>query len=429
MRILNCGGATAILEHQGRRMLCDPWLDDGIFHGAWYHYPPSPIKPEDIGHVDYVFISHIHEDHCSAGTLRHVNRDAEILIPDKTPNFVEKFLLAQRLGFRKITKIGVRRPTQIAPGLVADCIEADPENEMAYAIDSGLILNWDGFTIYNANDCYPHRAGIEYVNAHYKIDLALLPYSGGSGYPSCYLNLSDEQKAERARSIMHSRMNTFFDATRQLAPRYVMPFADQYVIAGSRAGLNRYISHPPCPGVVAEPYAKAGLSSELLLLNAGQAFDFDQQLASPAEPYRHYSAQDREIYVDENLRDKKYDHELFELNTSVHLGRLLKVARARLWQEQQRRKSFPDWRLYIEIPERQERYEIDLTTESVVDVAWGAELQEPYLKVGATPSLLALILIGHISINIADAALFLDYERRPDQYVPELYVLLNLLRC
>ena len=410
-------------------MLCDPWLDDGIFHGAWYHYPPSPVKPEDIGHVDYVFISHIHEDHCSAGTLRHVNRDAEILIPDKTPNFVERFLQAQRFGFRKITRVGVRRPTEIAPGLVADCIEADPTNEMAYAIDSGLVLNWGGFTIYNANDCYPHAAGLEYIKSRYQVDLALLPYSGGSGYPSCYLNLSDEQKAERASAIRQGRLNTFLQSVKELAPRYVMPFADQYVIAGSRSHLNRYISHPVCPGVVAAPFAEAGLDAQLLLLNGGQSYDFDTGKTAPDEPYRHYSEEDRERYVEENLLDKKYDHELFELNPSVSLSRLLRVARARLWQEQDRRKSFPAWRVYVDVAERQERYEIDLSRETVRDCPWTEAPQEPYLRLVGSPALWAMLLIGHVSINIADAALFLDYERRPDKYEPELYVLLNLLRC
>lgn len=39
-----------------------------------------------------------------------------------------------------------------------------------------------------------------------------------------------------------------------------------------------------------------------------------------------------------------------------------------------------------------------------------------------------MILIGHVSWNIADAALFLDYERRPNVYDPSVYVLLNYLR-
>jgi UDP-MurNAc hydroxylase len=39
MKITNIGGATAILEHNGKRMLCDPWMDEGILHGSWHHCP------------------------------------------------------------------------------------------------------------------------------------------------------------------------------------------------------------------------------------------------------------------------------------------------------------------------------------------------------------------------------------------------------
>ena len=48
MRILNLGGATAVLEHEGRRMLFDPWLDDGIFHGSWFHWPPAAASAPSI---------------------------------------------------------------------------------------------------------------------------------------------------------------------------------------------------------------------------------------------------------------------------------------------------------------------------------------------------------------------------------------------
>ena len=83
MKITNIGGATAILEHAGKRMLFDPWLDDGIFHGAWYHFPPLGMSISDLGRFDYIYMSHIHEDHCSAGTIRHLNPDAEIILMDR----------------------------------------------------------------------------------------------------------------------------------------------------------------------------------------------------------------------------------------------------------------------------------------------------------------------------------------------------------
>ena len=429
MRIVNLGGATAILEHAGKRMLFDPWLDDGIFHGAWYHYPPMNFSIEQLGRLDYVYVSHIHEDHCSAGTIRHINKDAELIIADKMPNFVEKFMHAHGFRFAKVHKIKPRSRTEIAPGISVAVVEADPGNEMAYSIDSALILDWDGFTIYNANDCQPYPGGMDYIRTNFSLDLALLPYSGGSGYPSCYVNLDDQQKQRRAEQIRASRIESFYASARRLAPRWVMPFADQYVVAGSRSHLNRYISHSPCPGVVQQHFAQNVPDSKLLLLNSGQSFDFDAQSLQPREPYRHYSEEEREDYIRSELAHEKYEHELFPLNPGVSLARLVRYARQRLWQEQARRKSFPDWNVYIDVPERNERFLIRLDAEDVVDCGRDAALTARYLRISMPAALAAMILIGHVSINIADAALFLDYERCPDVYEPELYVLLNLLRC
>jgi UDP-MurNAc hydroxylase len=39
-----------------------------------------------------------------------------------------------------------------------------------------------------------------------------------------------------------------------------------------------------------------------------------------------------------------------------------------------------------------------------------------------------MLLLGHVSWNIADAALFLDYERVPNLYDSQLYVYLNYLK-
>ena len=53
---------------------------------------------------------------------------------------------------------------------------------------------------------------------------------------------------------------------------------------------------------------------------------------------------------------------------------------------------------------------------------------QPFLRIAASDTLMAMLLVGHVSWNIADAALFLDYERQPNVYDPSLYVLLNFLR-
>ena len=102
MKITHLGASTIIIEHNGKRILFDPWLDDGIVYGAWYRWPSSNIKVEEIGKLDYIIISHIHEDHCSPGTIKKLNKDSEVIIMDRAPNFVKKFLEYHNFDFKKI---------------------------------------------------------------------------------------------------------------------------------------------------------------------------------------------------------------------------------------------------------------------------------------------------------------------------------------
>jgi UDP-MurNAc hydroxylase len=429
MKFTNIGGATAILEHRGKRILFDPWLDEGIFHGSWFHWPPTAATIEGLGRFDYVYISHIHEDHCSAGTLRHINSDAEIIIMDRQPNLVAQFLRANNFNFAKIHLIPPRKGLRLANDLFIDMIEADPDNEMASLIDSSIVICWDGYVVFNANDCQPHPLGVDYLKKHYpKIDFALLPYSGGSGYPSCYVNLTEEQKLAEKHRILNQRIAGFVANTKQIDPKYVLPFADQYVVGGTRAHLNRYVSHGSCPSVVVPMVQKAGLGDRLVLLNSGQSFDLATSERLPNEDYKAFTEEDRERHIAEHLALKSYDHERVDFARSVPIDRLVRHARQRLWEAQTRRKTFPAKQLVLDFNNSNRRFVINLQSEDIREEGFGLEIPEPFLRIAGSDTLMIMLLIGHISWNIADAALFLDYERRPNIYDPSVYVLLNFLR-
>ena len=49
MKFKFIGNACGIfLGSNGTRILCDPWIIDGVFEGAWYHYPPLKTKIKDL---------------------------------------------------------------------------------------------------------------------------------------------------------------------------------------------------------------------------------------------------------------------------------------------------------------------------------------------------------------------------------------------
>jgi len=430
MKITNLGGATAILECNGKRMLFDPWLNEGILYGSWYHFPPLKMTIDEIGIFDYIYISHIHEDHCAPGTIKYLNKDASIIVMDrepKIPNYVTKFLSKNNFHFKKTHRIKPQTPQEIAPGITVDMVEADPEHEYNYLIDSGLILTWDGFVIYNANDCAPYPDGIDYIKKTYgKVDLALLPYSGGSGYPGCYANLSHEEKLQEKSRIFEQTIGDFVATVRALNPDLVMPFADQYVIGGSQYLLNQYAPHPPCPGWCAEPARRAGFADKLLLLNSAQSFDLKTRCKTPDEPYQMFTEEERLAYA-LRLSDREYEHEKLTFGLNVPIGRLLNNARERLWRIQEKEKWFPHYHLYIDTPDRGQRFEIDMKANVVAerDMDRAGELQKPYLRITASSTLLTMMLINHISWNMADR--FLEYERVPNVYDPKLYAYLNHL--
>jgi UDP-MurNAc hydroxylase len=429
MKLVNFGGATAILEHEGKRMLFDPWLDDGIFHGSWYHFPPTTLGVKDIGHIDYVYISHIHEDHCSLGTLKHINKDAEIILMDRQPNLVLMFLNNNNLNFKKIHLVKTRTPYQIGEGIIVDIIEANPDDEMSHLIDSSLVINWKGFKIFNANDCQPHINGIQYLLNNYgKVDLALLPYSGGSGYPSCYINLSEEKKKSEKNRIIDSRIKSFIDNVRLINPVYAVPFADQWVVGGSRSELNKFVAHSSCRSVVCDPFIKAKLNSKLLLLNSGQSYNFDSSKKHPNSPYILQTDSVRDKYINNSLSNVRYDHEKFIIGYGVNVVRLIQYARSRLWDVQVKQNYYPDYSFYLDVLDTNQRFFIQLNTRETEILLLDSELVEPHLRIIMPRNLLIMILIGHISWNIADAAFFLDYSRIPNTYDPKIYALLNYIK-
>ncbi len=428
MKIFNVGGATAIIEHDGVRILCDPWLDEGIFHGSWHHWPPSKVGFNELGVYDYIYISHIHEDHCSAGTLKYLDKNAEIIVADRQPNFVLSFLQQYEFGFRKIHLVKPKNPYILTDTITVDMITGDPDYGVNSLIDSALILKWDGHVIYNANDCEPYPSGTDYILSTYgEIDFAMIPYATGSSYPACFTNLSHDEKNKEKQRLYQVGMDKFIGAVKNIKPKYILPFADQYVIVGSRHELNQYMPHPASPGDVEKHFDQLETDTKLVLLNSGQSFDLDNETKIPDEDFVNYTEDDRSAYAKKHSHSQ-YDHEAFNLKRSTPLERLLIKSRDNLWKAQGRLNLKPVYRFYIQIEDWDKIYVIPLDSNKIYINEGDYDPAPGYLSVTVNATLLLLMLTGHISWNIADAALFIDYHRDPNEYDAEVHALWNYLK-
>ena len=84
------GNACGIFHgSKGTKVLCDPWIVDGVFEGSWFHYPPLKTKISDLQNVDAIYLSHIHPDHFD-DRFFDFPKDKKIILLDEGPNFLKK---------------------------------------------------------------------------------------------------------------------------------------------------------------------------------------------------------------------------------------------------------------------------------------------------------------------------------------------------
>ena len=85
------GHASFLVQLDGVRYLTDPvWYNLGTLRRR----VPAPYSPEDIGHLDYVLLSHDHRDHCDARTLRELSSalDFTVLAPLELRGVIDGYL-------------------------------------------------------------------------------------------------------------------------------------------------------------------------------------------------------------------------------------------------------------------------------------------------------------------------------------------------
>ena len=76
MKIHLYRSATVGIISNNFKLLQDPWLTDGEYYGSWSQYPKFDIKKniDELNSYNAIYISHIHPDHCSAETLKLIDK-------------------------------------------------------------------------------------------------------------------------------------------------------------------------------------------------------------------------------------------------------------------------------------------------------------------------------------------------------------------
>ena len=191
------GESCFLFSENGTKIITDPWFGESIYGGAWTQFPPPQISLLDISNISYIFISHVHADHCSCKSLKKIfeyNPQAKIIILDRdNSDCILRKKLVANFGESLVDKLLIHKAyKKYKTGTFSTwCIPPEDVNSINDLIDSSLLIKTSKGLVFFANDNEATKPHAEFINnLNMECFLALIPFSGGSGYPATYNNIT-----------------------------------------------------------------------------------------------------------------------------------------------------------------------------------------------------------------------------------------------
>jgi hypothetical protein len=276
------GQACTLIEAAGRKILTDPWLTEGAYFGTWFHthlLADAGVAPETFPKdVDYLFISHEHQDHLDPATLRHFPHDIPVLIC-KFPTSKFRCHL-EALGLTNIHELSSGEPL----GLGDDDLRLTIFGTAEYTNDSALLVEAEGFTVFNETDCKLGYADLARLGER-KIDIGFYMFSGANWYPMMY-DYPEPVMLENVRRRRRALLKSLVQRVKLTKPRIAVPAAGPCtVLDPERLWLNspdRGIFIDPEEGVRA--LRAADVTAEPVSLVATDRWDSGSGVERQAPP-------------------------------------------------------------------------------------------------------------------------------------------------
>lgn len=445
MKVTYLTDACVLIEHNNKKIICDPWLTESVCYGGLYHYPPiDSLKIENYLDVDAIYISHIHEDHLDDKTLKFFDKEIPILIHC----YEEKHVLGKlkRLGFTQVLELGHKKTYSISEDFSVEILAADncdplichkffgcqvsQSYEKSLQIDSMAIFKGGEYVVVNTNDC-PYELSFpmnKYILEKYKkVDYLLTSYNGASPYPQCFENFSEEEKLIEKEKIRMKCLNRLVKYCEDLKPKYVMPFAAQMVIGGEKWYLNHYTATTPFEEIeneVERLLDEKNIATKVQLLNSEDYYDLDNEVKSAI--FAPPTNQQRETYLSEVLSKKKYTFSFEEIE-EVNLLEDIQQA-----QERMNRKIKEVYHnikinttLYLDAYQGY-LYKVPMNGRKCEIVSRDA-MEEPFLRISLDYKLLHLILNRKAHWNNAEFASLLKFYRQPNVFERSVHHMISYL--
>lgn len=206
--------AAYILEHNGIRLITDPWLFGSAFDNGWNLLCKTKFTIDDFATISHIWFSHEHPDHFSPPILlkipESIRSKIKVLFQATKDRRVAKF--CEKLGFQVI-ELPNRAPVKLSDDITITCGAVRP-------IDSWLLVETSEVRILNMNDCIVENDAK--TSSIYRsvgnVDLLLTQF----GYAQWVGNPDEVELRNQSKLEKLNRIKLQADAFK---PKWICPFA------------------------------------------------------------------------------------------------------------------------------------------------------------------------------------------------------------
>ena len=412
--IANACGVFSSLS--GYTVLTDPWLDDGVFEGSWCHFPVLETRMGDLQEVDAIYLSHIHADHYDERFF-DFRRDIPIFLLDNETNYLIGKL--QDAGYQNLIlindgeTIGFKdfRITLFAPFVKHPFYEDNAD--VGNIIDSAMVIENENLVAINLNDNTPNLQSARMLKERFgNIDLVMHNYNNAGPYPSCFNNLTEDEKLFEHHANLQRNFEFMFDNVQEMQPKYTLPFAGSYVLGGRLHTKNRYLGTATWDVCAEYLRSKENIATNVICLRENDVFDLKS--GRPSNPYLPVDVQQMNHYIEETLSKMVYPYEEDESPDLIQLESDLSVAIKKMFERANRVGIKPDCNVVLEYAGR---------GKVLVDV----ENPKADIKCSIDERLLRRVLNRESHWNNAEIGGHIDFVRQPNYYSPDIHLMLQFL--
>jgi UDP-MurNAc hydroxylase len=207
------------VEHNGVKIISDPWLIGSCYWRSWWNFPEPPAELIANLQPDFIYLTHLHWDHFHGPSLRKLFApETQILVPKVHTTRMLRDL--EWLGFKNVTEVPHGSQVTLGEDFTLTSYQ------FGTSVDSAMLLSGGGYTLFNCNDSKCFGLPLQQITRKFpKIDFILRSHSSANAIPHC---IEDYESSFANLRSQQDYIEEFSHFALHIGARYAIPFASNH---------------------------------------------------------------------------------------------------------------------------------------------------------------------------------------------------------